>query len=181
MHRIFCTVLAVLVLLTGCTAKHHAPYPDYMEISTVKNEELVVFRCGDGLYSMDEYKIGVERCAAQDALTLADGGIARITADVDYYDGGGACYLHHPNIRTGSVKDVEVLSVQEIAGLYSLQDMTDAETLKNGVWLYGDKYVFIVTGVAYVYDENGLIGTAEGILQADYAPNVIDAVLEETT
>ena len=128
-------------------------HPDELYTTRDKNATFYAFRFGDKFFETNNF-YDIEINTDEE---IADGGFVKITADVDFLDGGIAGYLHMPQIRKlkkiekVSVDDFSFPSVREKAfGIMKIGDYSDGDyfftarghagVYKDGKWLYKYSY-----------------------------------------
>ena len=129
----FAVFVLLSVILAGCSGtENEEPAEDIYENTTDEmftesdpDATLYVFQIEGRTYTADEYVYEVDAYGGN----MEDGGFYKITADVDFLNGGVAGYVDYPQIN-------EVLSCEEVSPFdLDLPSITDSV---YGVTLIGD-------------------------------------------
>ncbi len=158
--RIVMIAFAVLLVfcLIGCGSAESNPLPeeaeteisDEMFTEEVDDATLYVFQLDGRVYTADDYVYEIDAYIDD---SLEDGGFYKLTADVEFLNGGVAGYVDYPQIL--EVKDFEEVSPFDIDlpyitdGIYGVRligDYADGDVLvneydiiavlKEGDWIY---------------------------------------------
>ncbi len=90
---------------------------DYLEITSEKDQEFIVFRVKDDYLEVTREYEKVYKGQGGNYPELVDGQVARVKADVDVYDGGEAGYTGNKFIT--DLKQYEVLDYRDV--VYELE------------------------------------------------------------
>ena len=124
---------------------------DYLEITSEKDQEFIVFRVKDDYLEVTRDYEKVYKGQGGNYPELADGQVARVKADVDVYDGGEAGYTGNKFIT--DLKQYEVLDYRDV--VYELEiPSCEGKTGFYGQDLLqyqdGEKLYFIILNRNYI-------------------------------
>ena len=124
---------------------------DYLEITSEKDQEFIVFRVKDDYLEVTRDYEKVYKGQGGNYPELADGQVARVKADVDVYDGGEAGYTGNKFIT--DLKHYEVLDYRDV--VYELEiPSCEGKTGFYGQDLLqyqdGEKLYFIILNRNYI-------------------------------
>lgn len=164
------TATALLLLLTGCSGL--GTYPDKMNTTRVKKDQLIIFRCDDSYFGTDRWR---RMHGDTDQLSeIAEGEFAVITADVTYLSGGIEGYQNEPQINR--FRDLTPITLEEVKEIYTVPVLTEQPenvAWQLYLWEYEDAeyYLFFRNGDGYLYQDSECLGVFEKL---SHEENVLD-------
>lgn len=172
------TVVLLALSLAGCGKKQDPEEiitdenaTDQMWSELVTDAEIYIFGFGSDVYTFDEMLYPVE-CFDD---SIVDGGFYKVTADINYLNGGIAGYVNFPEIK--SVSKVEEVSPLDISlpsitdkqyGLLLIGDYADGDVFLNednitAVWKDGEWIWKYDSKNRYKTDDGAIIYMASGV------------------
>ena len=129
--KILLLLMISVILLVGCGSDNHSGHiADAMSVSSMDDAAFYVMRVNDDYLEIPGACKFVYLSEGGTYPKLENGQIAKVTADIDIYDGGEAGYMN--NIFIKDLKEATVVSYGEVADDLSIPEATIEERMNYG-------------------------------------------------
>ena len=160
MNRIIAIIFAIALLLTGCgqisddnKKNNPADYiADYMSVNSENGAEFYIMRVNNDYLEIPGKCNFIYLDTGGAYPELENGQIARVTADIDVYDGGEAGYTGNYFIK--QLHDSAILQYKDVVKNIDVPIATETEEMKYGrhmlQYQLNDDFYFIVLNRQYI-------------------------------